>query len=278
MANLDKTQEIPKYFLDRKINHFSPSQGTMAVDQWVYKYLYCRQEDRRNFKRSSKMNSGVSVGEALEDYLIGKPVMSSPKIYQAYDDKDMEQYQQDKQAFTPTLQNAIEGLKELEVTKDEKNYFEHYVNSQPKWLEIPIIGRTDIHNDKIVVELKTKWRRRGGKKKDGTSSFSKINPPVTPDSNHLKQAAFYHSCTNLPTFLLYATEKGYSIFDIREYDYKKNLDEMLRSLVVKQRLAAQNQPLDWVDVDFTHYGWDIGDEYIKDARRLFSYGNYRFNE
>ena len=53
---------------------------------------------------------------------------------------------------------------------------------------------------------------------------------------------------------------------------------MLRSLVVKQRLAAQNQPLDWVDVDFTHYGWDIGDEYIKDARRLFSYGNYRFNE
>ena len=57
MSINDVSKEIPPYFLEKGLDHFSPSQGTMPIDQWVFKYWYSNQKQRRQFKTNSKMNS-----------------------------------------------------------------------------------------------------------------------------------------------------------------------------------------------------------------------------
>ncbi len=38
---------IPEYFLSRGLNHFSPSQASLPLDQWVFKYLHYTQDDSK---------------------------------------------------------------------------------------------------------------------------------------------------------------------------------------------------------------------------------------
>ena len=40
------TSIIPSYFLDRGLDHFSPTQATTPLDVWIYKYLHCNKEER----------------------------------------------------------------------------------------------------------------------------------------------------------------------------------------------------------------------------------------
>ena len=272
MSINDVSREIPPYFLEKGLDHFSPSQGTMPIDQWVFKYWYSNQKQRRQFKGNSKMNSGVSVGDAVDNYFTKGEITKSLKLYVPYDEKDADQLKQDKESYMPTLENTIRAYEKLGIKQDGKNVFEHYVNLQPEGVAVPIIGRTDLQNDDIVIELKTKWRRRGALKKDGTRGYSAMKPPTSPDSNHLKQASFYHLCTKLPTYIVYATEKDAEIIDIRDYNYKNAFDEMVRSLIIKSRIASQKDPHLYVDVDWSHFAWDIGDEHLKRAKELF-YGS-----
>jgi len=55
---------IPEYFLTRGLNHFSPSQASQPLDQWVFKYLHCNQKDRNKFKTNAKMHAGNQAGIA----------------------------------------------------------------------------------------------------------------------------------------------------------------------------------------------------------------------
>jgi hypothetical protein len=59
------TSIIPSYFLDRGLDHFSPTQATTPLDVWIYKYLHCNQEKRRKMKGSSKMRCGVLAGDSV---------------------------------------------------------------------------------------------------------------------------------------------------------------------------------------------------------------------
>jgi hypothetical protein len=268
---------IPAKFLSYDLNHFSPSQANIPLDQYVYKYLYCSQEERRAFKTTAKMHAGNQVGYGIEKWLtLGEEYR--PKTMSTFltsDPKETEQHQQNAQGFQETLLNVYRGLKEIGVNDDIDKRFEQYVSGEFEGVHIPVIGRTDIETKRFVVELKTKWRVRGAMKKDGTRSYSRSRLPEKPDINHLKQLAFYHTFKpKVKSFLLYVCEReenGYKIFDIEEHDPKQLMHEFRQKLIVKQNVAMCEDPRSFVEPDFSHYGWNIGDEYLNKAKEYYGF-------
>ena len=269
------TDTIPEYFLTRGINHFSPSQASLALDQWVFKYLYYNQEDRRKLKTTAKMHAGNAAGIAAQNILERSNQEQVLNNFVTTDQKEQEQHEQNQQAFAETLVNITKAFKEIGVVDDVDKQYENYVSGEFTGLVLPVIGRTDVESKRFLIELKTKWRTRGGLKKDGTRSYTKSKVPDKPAENHLKQLAFYHTFKpKVKSLLVYVGERedhGYKIFDIEDYNPKLLMEEFRDDLEVKQNIAQLDDPRKYVKKDFSHWGWDIGEENLKEAKRYYGY-------
>ncbi|BAQ88477.1 cas4-nuclease [uncultured Mediterranean phage uvMED] len=267
---------IPSYFIDRGLDHFSPTQATTPLDVWIYKYLHCNQEKRRKMKGSSKMRCGVLAGDSVAADISGKvrPIFHYDGYKEWNDEKDEMQWKNDKEFINATIEQIFLGLKDVGIKwkdKRAKVVFEYYVSYEDDRLVIPIIGRTDIQTPTALVELKTKWSRRGAKKKDGTNSFSFPKLKDEPEDTHLQQSAMYYHATKIPTFIVQATAKEFKVFDIREKDHKAALNELVVNCMKKQEVAKLDEPQKVIQPDFSHYTWNIGDEFLKEAKELYGY-------
>jgi hypothetical protein len=267
---------IPNYFIDRGLDHFSPTQATTPLDVWIYKYLHCNQEKRRKMKGSSKMRCGVLAGDSVAADISGKvrPIFHYDGYKEWNDEKDEMQWKNDKEFINATIEQIFLGLKDVGIKwkdKRAKVVFEYYVSYEDDRLVIPIIGRTDIQTPTALVELKTKWSRRGAKKKDGTNSFSFPKLKDEPEDTHLQQSAMYYHATKIPTFIVQATAKEFKVFDIREKDHKAALNELVVNCMKKQEVAKLDEPQKVIQPDFSHYTWNIGDEFLKEAKELYGY-------
>lgn len=267
---------IPGYFIDRGLDHFSPTQATTPLDVWIYKYLHCNQEKRRKMKGSSKMRCGVLAGDSVAADISGKvrPIFHYDGYKEWNDEKDEMQWKNDKEFINATIEQIFLGLKDVGIKwkdKRAKVVFEYYVSYEDDRLVIPIIGRTDIQTPTALVELKTKWSRRGAKKKDGTNSFSFPKLKDEPEDTHLQQSAMYYHATKIPTFIVQATAKEFKVFDIREKDHKAALNELVVNCMKKQEVAKLDEPQKVIQPDFSHYTWNIGDEFLKEAKELYGY-------
>ena len=267
---------IPGYFLDRGLDHFSPTQATTPLDVWIYKYLHCNQEKRRKMKGSSKMRCGVLAGDSVTADISGRvrPIFHYDGYKEWNDEKDEMQWKNDKEFINATIEQIFLGLKDVGVKWQDKRakvVFEYYVSYEDERLVIPIIGRTDIQTPTALVELKTKWSRRGAKKKDGTNSFSFPKLKDEPEDTHLQQSAMYYHATKIPTFIVQATAKEFKVFDIREKDHKAALNELVVNCMKKQEVAKLDEPQKVIQPDFSHYTWNIGDEFLKEAKELYGY-------
>ena len=267
---------IPGYFLDRGLDHFSPTQATTPLDVWIYKYLHCNQEKRRKMKGSSKMRCGVLAGDSVTADISGRvrPIFHYDGYKEWNDEKDEMQWKNDKEFINATIEQIFLGLKDVGIKwkdKRAKVVFEYYVSYEDDRLVIPIIGRTDIQTPTALVELKTKWSKRGAKKKDGTNSFSFPKLKDEPEDTHLQQSAMYYHATKIPTFIVQATAKEFKVFDIREKDHKAALNELVVNCMKKQEVAKLDEPQKVIQPDFSHYTWNIGDEFLKEAKELYGY-------
>ena len=267
---------IPGYFLDRGLDHFSPTQATTPLDVWIYKYLHCNQEKRRKMKGSSKMRCGVLAGDSVTADISGRvrPIFHYDGYKEWNDEKDEMQWKNDKEFINATIEQIFLGLKDVGVKWQDKRakvVFEYYVSYEDERLVIPIIGRTDIQTPTALVELKTKWSRRGAKKKDGTNSFSFHKLKDEPEDTHLQQSAMYYHATKIPTFIVQATAKEFKVFDIREKDHKAALNELGVNCMKKQEVAKLDEPQKVIQPDFSHYTWNIGDEFLQEAKELYGY-------
>ena len=267
---------IPGYFLDRGLDHFSPTQATTPLDVWIYKYLHCNQEKRRKMKGSSKMRCGVLAGDSVTADISGRvrPIFHYDGYKEWNDEKDEMQWKNDKEFINEAIKQVFLGLKDVGIKWDDKRtkiVFEYYVSYEDERLVIPIIGRTDIQTPTALVELKTKWSRRGAKKKDGTNSFSFPKLKDEPEDTHLQQSAMYYHATKIPTFIVQATAKEFKVFDIREKDHKAALNELVVNCMKKQEVAKLDEPQKVIQPDFSHYTWNIGDEFLKEAKELYGY-------
>ena len=267
---------IPPYFMNRGLDHFSPTQATTPLDVWIYKYLHCNQEKRRKMKSSSKMRCGVLAGDSVAADISGKvrPIFYYDGYKEWNDEKDEMQWNNDKEFLNATIEQLFLGLKDVGVKWQDKRakfVFEYYVSYEDERLVIPIIGRTDIQTPTALIELKTKWSRRGAKRKDGTNSFSFPKLKDEPEDTHLQQSSMYYHATKIPTFIVQATAKEFKVFDIREKDHKSALNELVVNCMKKQEVAKLDKPEKVIQPDFSHFTWNIGDEFLKEAKELYGY-------
>jgi len=267
---------IPQYFLKRGLNHFSPTQATTPLDVWIYKYLHCNQVKRRQMKGSSKMRCGVLAGDSVTADISGRvrPIFHYDGYKDWQDEKDEMQWNNDKEFLNATIEQIFLGLKDVGVKWDDKRtkvVFEYYVSYEDDRLVIPIIGRTDIQTPTALVELKTKWSRRGAKKKDGTHSFSFPKLKDEPEETHLQQSSMYYHATKIPTFIVQATAKEYKVFDIRQQNHEAALNELIVNCMKKQEVAKLDNPEKVIQPDFSHYTWNIGNEFLNEAKELYGY-------
>jgi len=267
---------IPPYFINRGLDHFSPTQATTPLDVWIYKYLYCNQDKRRKMKGSAKMRCGVLAGDSVTADISGRvrPIFHYDGYKEWNDEKDEMQWKNDKEFIDETIKQIFLGLRDVGVKWEDKRtkfVFEYPVNYEDERLDLPIYGRTDIQTPTAIVELKTKWSRRGAKKKDGTNSFSFPKLKDEPEDTHLQQSAMYYHATKIPTFIVQATAKEFKVFDIREKDHKAALNELVVNCMKKQEVAKLDEPQKVIQPDFSHYTWNIGDEFLKEAKELYGY-------
>ena len=278
-SNISKI--IPSYFMDRGLDHFSPTQATTPLDVWIYKYLHCNQEKRRKMKGSSKMRCGVLAGDSVTADISGRvrPIFHYDGYKEWNDKKDEMQWKNDKEFINETIKKVFLGLKDIGIKWDDKRtkiVFEYYVSYEDPRLVIPIIGRTDIQTPTALVELKTKWSKRGAKKKDGTHSYFFPELKDEPEESHLQQSAMYYHATKIPTFIVQATPKEYKVYDIREKDHKAALNELVVNCMKKQEVAKLKNPFEVIEPNFYEYGnlkfwWNIGDKYLNEAKELYGY-------
>jgi len=278
-SNISKI--IPSYFMDRGLDHFSPTQATTPLDVWIYKYLHCNQEKRRKMKGSSKMRCGVLAGDSVTADISGRvrPIFHYDGYKEWNDKKDEMQWKNDKEFINETIKKVFLGLKDIGIKWDDKRtkiVFEYYVSYEDPRLVIPIIGRTDIQTPTALVELKTKWSKRGAKKKDGTHSYFFPELKDEPEESHLQQASMYYHATKIPTFIVQATPKDHKVYDIREKDHKAALNELVVNCMKKQEVAKLKNPFEVIEPNFYEYGnlkfwWNIGDKYLNEAKELYGY-------
>ena len=52
-----------------KINHHSPTSSSMPLGVYAFRYLFCTQEQRREFDGNANMASGGAVNDAIQWHL-----------------------------------------------------------------------------------------------------------------------------------------------------------------------------------------------------------------
>lgn len=285
-AKVELTQEksvIPAHFLDRGLDHFSPSQATTPLDVWVYKYLHCDAKKRSLFKQNAKMRCGTLVGDSVAADISGnvRPLVHYDGYKDWSDLQDEKQWENDKKNINATIDNVFEGLKEVGLKLEDKRtkfVFEYPVSLEDSRLEIPIYGKTDIQTPNLLVEVKTTWTtaRKVGKTdewsedKGWTFYYKKLLDE--PSEIHLQQASFYYHATKIPTVIIQANALEYKKFFVTDYDYKRAYNDLVVSCMKKQEVAKLKNAFKFIEPNFNHYyAWKIGDKFFKEAKELYGY-------
>ena len=96
-----------------KINHHSPTSASMPLGIYVYRYLLCTQEERREFEGNSNMMAGVVTGDAMQDHY-------SNKIWSFHPfQKKLAPHNHNKLSKDEAIAKALEKFKEYEPVSDK---------------------------------------------------------------------------------------------------------------------------------------------------------------
>lgn len=297
-------ESLPIWSQKYNIDHFSPSQLNQGDGIWSFKYLYCDEKDRRDFKINSKMQAGNAVGKAgillygdvewvgdkhvihkpypnINDTILTKIYDQAHVYYNEYfptDDLDRQQFQNDKENLTKTIITFFTAFNEIGLKKPI--HCERTIAVKLKNCLLPVIGRIDFEDDTSFIELKTKWGKKGKPKKDGTPSMYKKKLPDNPETWHLLQVAIYWLATKKKPHLLYVTKDEYKIFtpDNCEQLQPENLNLYIKQAQMiafrREKLMSRHNGehtyFEDLDPDFNHmFFWDIGTQYKNKAMQLW---------
>jgi hypothetical protein len=153
-----------------------------------------------------------------------------------------------------------------------------------RWFDgitIPVHGYCDLKGDKLIIEDKCKFPKRGRVKKDGTRSWltNKL-PEDRPEAFHLLQIDFYWSVFKVPVYLCYINEESFKVFhagncdELKEENIKRRIPNLIQRCKVRQNLMRiSSDPKvvkDYIQPQFDHYFWRNEDEnYLKDAMKFW---------
>jgi hypothetical protein len=153
-----------------------------------------------------------------------------------------------------------------------------------RWFDgitIPLHGYCDLKGDKLIIEDKCKFPKRGRVKKDGTRSWltNKL-PEDRPEVFHLLQIDFYWSVYKVPVYLCYINEESFKVFhagncdELKEENIERRIPNLIHRCKVRQNLMRINSDpkvvKDYIQPQFDHYFWRNEDEnYLKDAMKFW---------
>ena len=258
---------LPSFSKALNINHHSCTQASMPDGPMIFRYGVLTQEQRRMIPGNANMASGVVVGDAIQWHYSNKIWKHNPTTkklapvdneklskevaiqkaiekfneYQPIDDKDRDKFEHYKETIPQTIREGFKAIDSLGISKSKLVVAEDSISKQDERLELPIVGRTDLHF-KIqsedfnaaeqsasasvsntapflsVLELKTVWQKPGKIKKDGSRSFSAARLPIFPSKVHLQQISFYTvslSRFSPVPYLIYLSADGFRIFNVK---------------------------------------------------------------
>ena len=184
------------------INHHSPTSSTYPDGIFIYRYLYCDQAKRRMFEGNANMAAGVCVNDALQWHYADNIWKFNPltkklqpqkneklsqevaiqkalekfKEYIPVNDKDNDKFHKYIETIPLTIRQGFIACDKLGATTANKITAEDSINHIDKRLQLPIVGRTDLHFEDFtkssqhssvvsetsflsVLEIKTVWQK-----------------------------------------------------------------------------------------------------------------------
>ena len=152
------------------INHHSPTQASMADGIYLFRYIMCTQEERRNFEGNANMAAGVAVNDAIQWHYSNDIWKFNPltkklqpqkneklsqevAIQKALDkfsdyipvsDKDRDKFEHYKETIPQTIRQGFIACDQLGAAKANNISAEDSINHTDKRLQLPIVGRTDL--------------------------------------------------------------------------------------------------------------------------------------
>lgn len=153
-----------------KINHHSPTSSIMPLGVYAFRYLFCTQEERRDFDGNANMAAGVAVNDAIQWNLSNTIWSYNPTIkklaprenkklsqdeaiqkalekfneYVPVDEKDREKKEHYKETIPQTIRQGFIAFEKIGAQKAAVVEAEGSVNHIDNRLSLPVVGRSDL--------------------------------------------------------------------------------------------------------------------------------------
>ena len=283
--------------------HFSPTQLTMPIDAWIYKYQHLNDEERHTLGGGFPMYGGAAVGKGVQEKFDPESVRASAQRFgetstfvgsvaeirerdvRLYNDRIEAKDSVEKERVLETVdavrQYAIDGVREIvgafpvQCEKKITTRFRHCM--------VEIIGYIDLFVESPckIIELKTVWDNSHRGMKQGWAS-KKL--PARPSNAHVSQVSVYWKALtdkgkNPEVFVVYAGKSGYVIYSqkncesLSEDSLMKNLQQMRIQAIVRESLLGLrgvSQMTRFVPPNFDHpYIWEMPPEKLAEAKALW---------
>jgi hypothetical protein len=274
----------------------------LLLGDWIVRYCFFTQEDRRNLQGSYKMSAGVSIGRASQRFVskymydAEKKILNEKKdldtiikeeldLYDKYvvaDEEDRIQKEDTKNYLADMIKICCKALADFKLGDEVAS--ERYCTYKFKELVLSKIGRIDYEqmDGTKLVELKTKHRSK--RKSDTKQGYSWIKGylPKNPDMNHVRQCAFYWYATKKTPHLLYVNQDSYNVFtpdtcELLTPEYMEFLVQQdLITAKIRQNLVylCKGNPYEMAKLvpppDFSGFMWkNISQEHVRKAASLW---------
>ena len=153
------------------INHHSPTSSSMPLGIYAFRYLFCTQEQRREFEGNANMAAGVAVNDAVQWHLSNKIWSYNPNIkklaprennkiskdeaitkalekfseYVPVNDKDREKKEHYLETIPQTIRQGFLAFEKIGAAKATEVVAEDSINHVDNRLSLPVVGRADLH-------------------------------------------------------------------------------------------------------------------------------------
>jgi len=164
-----------------KINHHSPTSSSMPLGVYAFKYLFCTQEQRREFEGNANMAAGVAVNDAMQfhysddiwsfnpnqrklaphkneklskDEAIAK-AMEKFNEYVPVNETDRLKKEHYQETIPQTCHQGFIAFDSINIKNSKKVVAEDSINHVDNRLSLPVVGRTDLHFTDFKVPLRS---------------------------------------------------------------------------------------------------------------------------
>jgi len=154
-----------------KINHHSPTSSSMPLGIYAFRYLFCTQEQRREFDGNANMAAGVAVNDAVQwhyatdiwsfnpnqrklaphkntklsqDEAIAK-ALDKFNEYIPVDEKDRAKKEHYCETIPQTIRQGFLAFEKIGADKASTVVAEDSINHVDNRLSLPVVGRADLH-------------------------------------------------------------------------------------------------------------------------------------